>query len=194
MYVRSKKWAMDPTKLTQFSKDQLIPSAADKYLHHLIHEEMPRSLKRYMELELFPWIQLKVRQGISLSTAHHWLHKEGFRYISYNKELYFDGHNRPDVVAYCQNHFLLTMQKYQDQLVQYVGDVQTKKHIKPQNFVEHHIVLTSHDETTTQANDGQGKGWVLGQQFPLQKKGAGRGLHESHCIQTLAVLGQNSFW
>src|SRR5882762_4330127 len=77
-YVRSKKWAMDPTKLTQFSKDQLIPSAADKYLHHLIHEEMPRSLKRYMELELFPWIQLKVGWGISLSTAHCWLHKEGF--------------------------------------------------------------------------------------------------------------------
>jgi len=130
-----------------------------------------------------------------LSTACCWLHKEGFQYISYKKGLYFDGHDRPDVVAYHQNHFLLTMQKYQDKLVQYVvGDVQTEKHIKPQNFVKCCIMLTSHDETTTQANDGQGKGWVLGQQFPLQKKGAGRGLHESHCIQTLAVLGQNSFW
>jgi hypothetical protein len=85
------------------------------------------------------------------------------------------------------------MQKYQDQLVQYVGDVQTKKHIKPQNFVEHHIVLTSHDETTTQANDGQGKGWVLGQQFPLQKKGAGRGLHESGIIcSTVGYLKEGS--
>ena len=84
------------------------------------------------------------------------------------------------MVAYHQNHFLPTMQKYQDQLVQYVvGNVQTEKHIEPQNFVEHRIALTSHDETTTQANDGQGKGWDLGQQYPLQKKGAGCGCYDT---------------
>jgi hypothetical protein len=32
---------------------------------------MPQGLKKYLEVELFPWIHLKVRKGISLSTAHH---------------------------------------------------------------------------------------------------------------------------
>ncbi|KAG2153091.1 uncharacterized protein EDB93DRAFT_1239876 [Suillus bovinus] len=58
-YVRSNKWAVDPEKLTQFTKNQLIPSAADKYLQQIVHDEMPCGLKWYMEDELFPCIHLK---------------------------------------------------------------------------------------------------------------------------------------
>ena len=35
-YLWSNKWAMNPGKLAQFSKNQLIPSAADQYLHKII--------------------------------------------------------------------------------------------------------------------------------------------------------------
>lgn len=51
---------MDPGKLAQFKRDQLIDTAADKYLHRITQEEMPQGLKQYMELELFPRIHLKV--------------------------------------------------------------------------------------------------------------------------------------
>jgi hypothetical protein len=74
-YLRSNKWAMNPGKLAQ---NELIPSAADKYLRQIIRDEMPWGLKKYMEYELFPRIHLKVRRGISLSTARWWMHKEGF--------------------------------------------------------------------------------------------------------------------
>jgi hypothetical protein len=60
---------MNPEKLTQFSQNKLIPSVADEYLHHIIHDEMPHGLKKYMEYELFLRIQLKVGWGVSLSTA-----------------------------------------------------------------------------------------------------------------------------
>lgn len=116
-YVRSNKWAMDPAKLAQFVGDKLIDTAADKYLQHIIDEEMPRGLKRYMEIELFPRIHLKVGRGISLSTARHWLRGEGFRYISHKKGLYFDGHDRPDVLAYRQNEFLPKMKVLEPRLV-----------------------------------------------------------------------------
>jgi hypothetical protein len=59
-YIRSNKWAMDPAKLAQFVGNKLIDTAADKYLQHIIDEEMPHGLKRYMEIELFPCIHLKV--------------------------------------------------------------------------------------------------------------------------------------
>ena len=77
-YVRSNKWAMNPEKLHQFTKKQLIPSAAEKYVQEITHQEMPQGLKKYMELELFPRIHMKVGKGISLSTARRWLYREGF--------------------------------------------------------------------------------------------------------------------
>jgi hypothetical protein len=53
-YVHSNKWCMDPEKLTQFTRNELIPTAAEKYIHHITNQEMPLGLKCYMELELFP--------------------------------------------------------------------------------------------------------------------------------------------
>ncbi|KAF8157614.1 hypothetical protein K438DRAFT_1620770 [Mycena galopus ATCC 62051] len=97
-YVRSKKWSMDPGKLAAFTHGTLIPAAADKYLRQIVQDEMPRGLKKYMEVELLPRVQLKVgSRTISLSTARRWLHREGFKYIGHKKGLYFDGHDHPDV-------------------------------------------------------------------------------------------------
>ena len=102
------------------------------------------------------------------------MHKEGFWYSSYAKGLYYNGHDCPDVIKYCQNHFLPMIKKHEERLVKYVvGDVDKEVTIKPQNCVEHRLVLTPHDETTSQANDRHGKGWVLDNQFPLWKKGQG---------------------
>jgi hypothetical protein len=60
---------MDPEKLAAFSAHKLIPAVADEYLRTVTRDEMPHGLKKYLEYELFPRIHLKVRQGISLSTA-----------------------------------------------------------------------------------------------------------------------------
>ncbi|KAK7042832.1 hypothetical protein R3P38DRAFT_3449566, partial [Favolaschia claudopus] len=183
-YVRTNKWAMDPARLQEFTAGKLIPAAADKYLKQLVHEEMPRGLKKYLETEIFPRAQLKVgTKGISLKTAERWLHKEGFKYIHHKKGLYFDGHDRPDVVDYRQNTFLPQMHQHSRRLVRYVvGDVGQELFITPDNYVERRLVLLSHDEMTAQTNDGQGKSWVLEDQHVLRKKGVGRGLHRSDVI------------
>ncbi|KIK82327.1 hypothetical protein PAXRUDRAFT_35590 [Paxillus rubicundulus Ve08.2h10] len=68
-YLRSHKWAMDPEKLSQFTSGGLIESAVSKYVQHLVHDEMPKGLKQYLEMELFPHIHMKVARGVSLSTA-----------------------------------------------------------------------------------------------------------------------------
>jgi hypothetical protein len=91
---------MNPGKLAEFAKGNMLPATANKYFHDIIQSKMPKGLKKYTELELFPRIQMKVGKGISLSTAWCWLQKEGFWYISYKKGLYVDGHDRPDVVKY----------------------------------------------------------------------------------------------
>ena len=53
-YVRSNKWAVDAQKLTDFSKEKLIPAEVEKYLQGAVQDEMPQGVKHYMNLKLFP--------------------------------------------------------------------------------------------------------------------------------------------
>ena len=59
-FLRSKKWAIDPKKLTAFTEQKLLPDAAKEYLEHIIDEEMPACLQKYLQVELFPHIHFKV--------------------------------------------------------------------------------------------------------------------------------------
>jgi len=173
---------MDPSKLAQFTSNKLVSTAADQYLRYIVHEEIPRGLKKYLELELFPQIHLRVSRGISLSTARRWLHLEGFRYTSHKKGLYFDGHDRPDVTAYRQDHFLPFMKSCESHLVRYVvGNIKNELYVQPSNYVERQLVLCPHDEATSQANDSSAKSWVLGDQHPLQKKRSGPWTSSKRC-------------
>ncbi len=115
-----------------------------------VDKEMPHGLKKYLELELFPQIQMKVGKGISISTACQWLWHEGFVYIEHKKALYYDGHDHPNVVEYCQI-FLPAMEKYQSCLVEYqVGQVD----IEVEELLvigEWKLVLLAHDESTNKS-------------------------------------------
>ena len=143
---------------------------------------MPTGLKKYLELELFPRIQVKVSKGISLRTARRWLHREGFKYTAHKKGLYFDGHEREDVVEYRQNVFLPLMQEYSKRLVFFeVGNVEEESKMNLPPGVSK-LVLLAHDEMTAQSNDDTNMSWVLDGEQPLKKKGVGRGLHQSDVI------------
>ena len=98
LYLRSNKWSINPMKLAEFVKAKSIPTVAEKYIHQVVDEEMPQGLKKYMEIELFPRVQYcKVGKGMTLETAHQFLHKEGFRFTEHKKVLDYDGHEWPNV-------------------------------------------------------------------------------------------------
>ena len=182
-YLRSNKWSMNPAKLVEFSKKKMIPDAANKYLRKIVDEEMPHGLKRYMELKLFPRVQQKVSKGVSLETARQFLHKEGFRFVEHKKALYYDGHERPDVVEYRQKVFIPQLFGLRYWLVEYQPDNLEEEVVKkPLNFVERRLVMVPQDEMTAQANDGMKKSWVQQDEQPLMKKGVGRGIHQSDVI------------
>ncbi|KAJ7586722.1 hypothetical protein C8J56DRAFT_1085285 [Mycena floridula] len=180
-YLRSNKWAMDPAKLQEFTEKKMVPAAAKAYLQTIVDEEMPQGLKKYLELELFPHIHLKVAKGISVRTARHWLQAEGFRYTEHKKALYYDGHNHPDVIKYRQEVFIPAMDEYPKRMVEYTaGDVM--KEVEKDYGGQRKLVLVAHDEMTAQANDGKPKSWVLEGEHALKKKGVGRGIHQSDVI------------
>ena len=181
-YLRSNKWATHPKKLAAFHNNELLPAEAEKYIKHIVDQEMPRAMKRHLELELFPRIRMKIGKGISVSTARRWMFCHGFHYMQYKKALYFDGHERPDIVHYRQNIFLPAMEKYRSRLVEYeVGEI-AKEVPKPQPPGIQKLVLCAHDESTMQANDGMKAGWGPEGEQPLLKKGPGQGSHRSDII------------
>ena len=96
--------------------------------------------------------------------------------------MYFDGHKQPDVVEYWQKHFIPQMKEYCRQIVEYVvGEVEKEKEKLAENFVKHWLVLVSHDESTTQANDGK-ESWAHENEHTLKKKGLGQGIHQGDVI------------
>ena len=54
------------------------------------------------------WIESSYGKQVSGRTAVRWLHDLGFSQISHHKGVFFDGHDREDVVAYC-NELLKTL-------------------------------------------------------------------------------------
>jgi hypothetical protein len=174
---------IDPAKLANFTAQKMVPTVAKSYRTNLMKEDIQKGLKQYPELDLFPRMHMKVTRGVSLRTARRWLHREGFRFTEHQKALYFDGHERPDVVEYRQNVFIPQMKQNCRQVVEYVvGDVGKEREKPVENYVERRLVLVSHDESTTQANDGKKKSWVHKNEHVLKKKGVGWGIHQSDVI------------
>jgi hypothetical protein len=181
-YVRSNKWAVNLEKLQNFTNKTMLPAEAAKYCQEICDKEMPQGLKQYMELELFPRIHIKVGKGISVSTAHRWLQREGFKFTLHKKAIYYDGHDRPDVVKDRQERFLPAMAGHRQQLVEYKMGDPTEEIVKPLLFGVRKLVLLAHDESTCTANDGPKASWVLEGEQPILKKGVGRGSHRSDVI------------
>ena len=181
-YVRSDKWAINPEKLRNFINQSMLPAEAAKYCQNICDEEIPRGLKKYLELEVFPHIHMKVGRGISLSTARRWLQHEGFKYTLHKKAIYYDGHDHADVVKDHQERFLPTMKEHRQRLVEYSMEDPTKEIPKPLPPDVRKLVLLAHDESTSTANDGPKASWILEGEQPILKKGAGRGSHRSDVI------------
>ncbi len=56
-----------------------------------------------LKVEMFRcWIENEHKRKISKETVRKWLHILGFTQVNHQKGVYFDGHERDDVVAYRQ--------------------------------------------------------------------------------------------
>ena len=64
------------------------------------------------------------------------------------------------------------LKQHEPQLVRYVaGDEDKEADDTALNYVEWRLIMTPHDETTSQANDSHDKGWVVTMSFHCGRKG-----------------------
>jgi hypothetical protein len=182
----------------QFLKDSTLPISRrgkhqkiksllyDEDLHELLVEYLwskkcnvnVKDFKKYIEEEVFPSIGIEENKEISETTVRVWLKKLGWSYQKVHKDIYIDGHERPDVV--------LAREKFLDELSAFENLMPTPSEddimilnepiLAPEK--KKHILVV-HDESIFYANDGKKTYWGPKDNVPLRKKGMGLSLHVS---------------
>lgn len=107
----------------------------------------------------------------------------GFQSQVYRKSLYFDGHERPDVLEY-QKSFLANVSELRKQSVLYVGEnLDTGIQPDPETLGNQcPTVFVYHDESTVHANERPRLSWLLPSTTYFRSKSDGRLIHISDFI------------
>ena len=134
--------------------------------------------KAYIEQEVFPSVRIERKKMISDNTARAWLKHFGWEFRVERKDVYYDGHEKPNVIEYRQDFLnkILELEKWMPKLLddnimileEPVLDVNEKCHI-----------LITYDESIFYANDRKKTYWGPVGHQPLRKKEAGLSLHVS---------------
>jgi len=130
--------------------------------------------KEYIEQDLLPNIGIAKKKTISLTTARRWLNILGYSYQRYHLGIYYDGHERDDVIQYCKK-FLEEIFEHEKFMSKYEGENMDR--VQP-NLTEgeKERILVTHDECIFYSNDGKRGIWAKDGEMPLRKKGNGRSI------------------
>ena len=122
---------------------------------------------------------------VSVETSRQWLHKLGFEQLSPSKGMYFDGHEREDVIVYRQK--LVNMIE-----IGFLHPDQAPTPEAAQTFpaaialasteTRNKTVVFFHDECTFQANDDQTRLWGKKGEFVIRPKSKGSGIMVSDFV------------
>lgn len=131
---------------------------------------------------------LGIKKSITIQTARSWLRKMGYRWKAEPKGQYFDGHERPDVVAYRQNVFIPAWKSLEPFMVTW--DDTTGALILPQlRDGQKEVIFWFHDESKFYAHDRQRIRWVhINERATPYEKGEGASLMVSDFISTKGFL------
>ncbi len=122
------------------------------------------------------WVCDKYRTKICKETARVWLHKLGFDQRCHSKGVYFDGHDREDVVA------------HRKQFVSQLADLESKTMSPSQPHpvtTERPIIRVYHDESTFNANAMQSSFWADEEVQVLRQKSLGAAIMVSDFIEDI---------
>ena len=146
------------------------------------------SLCHWINEELLPNENLEpgFPRQISVETARKWLHELGFEVLSADKGMFFDGHEREDVVKERK----IFLEKMIETGFLHPGDAPTPQAasafpssvpLAPADVREKTVVIF-HDESTFQANEDQSKMWGKKGEHMLRPKSKGSGIMVSDFV------------
>ncbi|CAB5365859.1 unnamed protein product [Rhizophagus irregularis] len=165
------------TKLESLLNDEDFKEECQVWLRQQKPESRtPGNLKTYIEGTVFPKLTGHIKKDtISEKTCRNYMHFWGYKYDERKKGVYYDGHERSDVVIYRQE-WLKRMFEYQKFMKDFDGnmmDIVSEPHLKPG---EKELVQVTHDECHFYANDGQRRIWMREDEDILRSKHQGRSI------------------
>ena len=127
-------------------------------------------------------------------TARTWLNKLGYEYKDVRKDVFIDGHERPDVVE-DRAKFLKVMKGLKPYMVEFEEDGTMKAKVYPDDCAvegqnRRPVIVITHDECTFSANDGVRRAWTRKGDTYLRPKGRGQGIMTS---EFLLPFGRRNF-
>lgn len=119
--------------------------------------------------------RLGLTKGVGLSTVHEWMRSLEYRWMRTPRGQFIDGHEREDVVTYCQEVFLPEMFKWLDSCRQWNPDGSEEVRAHVDGFRT--MVAWYGDQSIFTANDRRDMRWVQASEMPRPRpKGEGASL------------------
>ncbi|CAN0258112.1 unnamed protein product, partial [Pylaiella littoralis] len=119
--------------------------------------------------------------SVNVRTARHWLHKLGCQYRDAKSGLYFDGHDREDVLQYRVEVYLPAYFEHRDYTDIWICATRAEavKRLYPDGKK---VKFCYQGECIYRSNDSERKSWVPPNVHGLKKKGDGTGIMISGTI------------
>ena len=113
------------------------------------------------------WVKAEYDVSVCTSTISIWLHDMGFKYSNFSKGVYFDGHEREDVVA-DRTAYLGAMKTFESWMCKFGSPCP--------NPTSRPVVCVFHDESTFYTNGDQTFHWTDGTKQVLKQKSLGQAI------------------
>lgn len=120
------------------------------------------------------WVDEEWGVEVCHETARCWLHQMGFSYRQFSKGVYFDGHEREDVIL-DREKYVETMASMEDRLL-------TQYPVASASSTPASIIRVFHDESTFHANADQSFHWSDGSNQALKQKSLGQAIMVSDFV------------
>ncbi|KAI7964836.1 hypothetical protein MJO29_002934 [Puccinia striiformis f. sp. tritici] len=141
----------------------------------------PLTFRDFVNNSAFP--KFNIQRTICRDTSTRWMLKLGYRPQEYRKGLYFDGHERPDVLE-ARKKYIEDFDLHRQRSRIYEGDkLDTAPPVSAAALANgKETVFVYHDESTIHAKEKPKSAWLLPGTRELRSKNAGRLIHISDFI------------
>ena len=141
----------------------------------------PNVFRQHILKNTFP--SFGISKIISCRTATHWMYKLGFKPQEYHKSLYFDGHERPDVVE-ARKKYIQDFKMYRKRSQVCEGEnLDVSVPVYPELLGDSkETVVIFHDESTIHAKEKPRLAWLLPGTQEIRSKSSGQLIHISDFI------------
>jgi len=160
--------------------DEDVAEKCHVWIRDQNYKVTPIKFKEFIEQNLLVQLGMNKKKTINISTAVRWLHILGYTKQRQKQGIYYDGHERADVVQY-RNKFLKQIFDYERLMSCYEGENMDRILPDLADGEKEHILVT-HDECIFYSNDGQRGVWAKNGELPLRKKGNGKSIMVSEFL------------